>query len=440
MQLSGQQEEAIKVIVKRLVGDYPEPLTYLAGYAGTGKSTILPFIIASLGFDPKDIAFLAPTGKAAKVMTQKLMAQGFKLSAAATIHSAIYRARPAPISQLEAELYEAQTSRERLKLNGGQPEAINALTRTINRLEKELDDLYTEEKIHFQLNPDSLVKDKKLIVVDEASMVGRSIADDLLYFGVPILAMGDPGQLPPVQDDAGLTAGEPDYFLTEIHRQAADNPILQLATMARQGKILVPGVYGDGRAVVMKRRDFNNGHFDWDAPAPQFIVGTNATRWRVTKMLRQGYCVPGAEHPNSGPQEGEPLIICKNNRAYPTLVNGTEVDAIASHMLHKGQTTFPFKIQDEDGRKYEINAFQGLFEEHYAGKKNAFSSTSRSAFKARKNSVELDWGWAITCHKSQGSQYPEVVVIDESGVFRDDSAKWAYTAITRAAEKLTILV
>ncbi|UTU07869.1 RecD-like DNA helicase [Caulobacter phage C1] len=439
MQLSAQQEEAIKVIVSRLRGEYPEKLTYLAGYAGTGKSTILPHIIEALGFPIDKIKFLAPTGKAAKVMTKKLAAQGFK-AVATTIHSAIYRARPAPISQLEAELYEAQTQRERLKMSGGKPEAINALTRTINRLEKELDDLYTEEKIHFQLNPDSIIKDAMLVVIDEASMVGRSIADDLLYFEIPILAMGDPGQLPPVQDEAGLTAGEPDYFLTEVHRQAADNPILQLATLARQGKIMVPGEYGDGRARVIKRRDFNNGHFDWEAEPPQFIVGTNATRWRITKMLRQGYGIAGADLPNSGPQVGEPLIVCKNNRSFPTLINGTEVTAADSHMLIKGQTTFPFKVTDEDGRGYTLPAFQGLFEEHYAGKKNAFSSNSRSAFKARKSSLELDWGWAITCHKSQGSQYDDVVVIDESGVFRDDGHLWLYTAITRAAERLTILV
>lgn len=442
MQLSAQQEEAIQCIVKRLRGEYPEPLTYLAGYAGSGKSTILPNILDALGFELKDVIFLAPTGKAAKVMRQKLVAQGYKDAVTMTIHAAIYRARPAPISQLEDEHVDAQERRQRLKLESAETHKaeIAGLTRTINRLEKELDDLYRDEKVSFQLNTDSVISEKKLIIVDEASMVGRSIADDLMFFEVPILAIGDPGQLPPVQDDAGLTAGQPDYFLTEVHRQAADNPILQLATLARQGKRLTPGVYGDGRAVVMARRDFNNGYFDWEAPAPQFIVGTNATRWRITKMLRRGYGVPGSDLPNSGPQIGEPLIICKNNRQYPNLVNGTEVSALSSHMLVHGHTNFPFKIQDEEDVKYEIKAFQGLFEEHAAGKKSAFSASSKTAFKARKSSVELDWAWAITCHKSQGSQWDETVVIDESGVFKDDSSKWLYTAITRAASKLTVLV
>lgn len=440
MQLSPQQEAAIKVIVKCLRDG--QPLTYLAGYAGTGKSTILPDIVEHSGFSPDDIIFLAPTGKAAKVMRNKLKAQNFPNWMATTIHSAIYRAKPAPIGTLEDQLYNIQEQRQKLRAAGAEAhkEVIGSLSKDITRLESELNDLYRDDKVNFQLNLDSTIREKKLIVVDEASMVGAKMAADLMYFGVQILAMGDPGQLPPVQDEEGLTAGDPDYFLTEIHRQAQDNPILHLATLARQGKPLPMGVIGDGRAVVMRRRDFNepsNPHcFDWDGPRPQWICGTNATRWRITRMLRKGYGITA-----KGPQTGEPLIVKKNSKDFPDLVNGAEAIALMDAILIEGQATFPFVIEDADiGRRYDIKAFQGLFEEHYSNKKGGFSAQGGAAFRSRKNSIELDFSYVITGHSSQGSQWDDVVLIDESGVFKGDAEKWLYTGLTRAAEKITVLV
>lgn len=440
LELSPQQLEAIEVIADKIAAG--APLTYLAGFAGTGKSTILPAIVERTGIDPNKIMFVAPTGKAAKVMRTKLKAQNFPNWMAVTIHSAIYRAKPAPISAIETQLFTMQERRQKLRDTSAQSHAVEiaTLTKDIKRLESELDDLYIDEKVNFQLNLDSIVREKDLIICDEASMVGAKMAADLMYFEKPILAMGDPGQLPPVQDDEGLTAGEPDYFLTEIHRQAADNPILHLATLARQGKPLPIGVYGDGRARVMRRKDFNDptkdGCFDWDGERPQFICGTNATRWRLTRMLRRGY---GIE--SEGPQAGEPLIVKKNSRENPNLVNGGEVTALSSASLVKGQSTFPFSISDnDDDRRYDIKAFQGLFEEHYSNKKGGFSATGSSAYRARKNALELDWSYVITGHSSQGSQWDHVVVVDESGVFKEDACKWLYTCITRAAKTLTILV
>ena len=441
LELSPQQVKAIETIVPRLQAG--EKLTYLAGFAGTGKSTILPNIIAATGIDPNDIAFLAPTGKAAKVMRNKLKAQNFPNWMATTIHSAIYRAKPAPIGTLEDQLYKLQTERQQVRENpnaSGREAVVASLTKDIKRLESELNEAYVDDKVNFQLNLDSIIKTKKLIVVDEASMVGAKMCEDLMYFEVPILAMGDPGQLPPVQDEAGLTAGEPDVFLTEIHRQAADNPILLLATMAREGKPLKPGVYGDGRAVVMRRKDFNNPDhpncFDWDGERPQFICGTNSTRWRLTRMLRAGYGIEG-----KGPQSGEPLIVKKNSKDHPNLVNGAEVISLMDAALIDGQATFPFAFEDpDDGRRYDAKAFQGLFEEHYSNKKGGFTAQGGAAFRSRKNSVELDWSYVITGHSSQGSQWDHVVVIDESGVFKADSEKWLYTALTRAAKTLTVLV
>ena len=133
--LTEHQGDAVRTVVGRLRGAYPEPLTYIGGYAGTGKSTILPFILEDLGFEPQQVAFCAPTGKAAKIMRTKLKAQNYPNSIATTIHSAIYRAKPAPVGQLEAELFGHQNERQQALAEGGDHATIERLTRAIQRLE-----------------------------------------------------------------------------------------------------------------------------------------------------------------------------------------------------------------------------------------------------------------------------------------------------------------
>lgn len=445
--LTEHQGDAVRAITARLRGDYPEPLTYVGGYAGTGKSTILPFILSDLGYDPHRVAFCAPTGKAAKIMRNKLKAQSFPNSIATTIHSAIYRAKPAPVGQLESELYGANTERQQLLASGGDRQTLDRLMHTIKRLEADLENVYIEDKVNFQLNGDSPIALASVIVVDEASMVGHQMAQDLLTFGVPIIAMGDPGQLPPVGDKPGLTAGEPDFFLTEIHRQAADNPIIHLATLARKGKDLPLGDYKDSsgavRAQVMLRSEYDpepaiqaaidrrNG---LDVEVPQVLCGTNRTRWRTTRMYRDGL--------TPGPVGGEPLIVRKNSKEHPALVNGALATCTSEQvMLSPGQNACRMSFIDEDGASYDDKAvFQGLFEEHYSTKKNSFSTDNRSAYKAKQRLIQLDWAYALTVHNFQGSQADHVVLIDESSVFREDADKHLYTGLTRAAETIKVLV
>lgn len=444
--LSAQQEKAVKTVVGRIKGVLtPEPVTTLEGFAGTGKSTILPFILEALGFLPEKVTFCAPTGKAAKVMRQKLMAQKYPNPMATTIHSAIYRAKPAPIAQLETDLEEHERAYEEASMicraEGGDPAKSSTCVKMHKlclRLREELNSAYREDKINFQLNPDSPIQHSDLIVVDEASMVGARMAADLMEFGVPILAMGDPGQLPPVEDKPGLLVGKPDFFLSEVHRQAQDNPIIHLATLARQGENLPLGDYGQG-VEVMNRRDYDP-ILDRDA-LPKFLVGTNKTRWRINQMLREEFGVVDRAGERVGPQAGEPLIVCKNNREHPDLVNGTECVATSSAELMKGDATFLLSFEDESGLEYrEKKVFQGLFEEHFSRKPGGFSAPERTAFRAKKSSINMDWAYAITVHKSQGSQWDDVVVIDESGVFRADADKHLYTALTRAAKTLKVLI
>lgn len=453
--LTPHQEKAVQIVVSRLKGIItPEPLTYLGGFAGTGKSTILPLILEALRFNPLDVVFMAPTGKAAKVMRSKLKAQGYPNYDTSTIHSAIYRAKPAPIATLETNLQEHEEQLAELiytiRMESGAQDDFDQQTpvhlskhpkietqrKLILRLKEELSAAYREDTINFQLNPDSPVQNAQLIVVDEASMVGRRMAEDIMQFGVPVLAIGDPGQLPPIEDVAGLTAGIPDCFLTEIHRQAADNPIIHLATLAREGKDLPYGKYGS-EAEVIKRSDFDPDlKFE---TRPQFIVGMNRTRWGVNQTLRAdfGFIKRGER---VGPLIGEPIVIKKNTREHPNLVNGTECTATSSADLIDGQAKFTLSFEDDEGTEYkDKSVFQGLFEEHFSRKQNGFSAPERLAFRAKKNSICADWSYAITTHVAQGSDWPDVVLIDESSVFRDEADRHLYTGITRASKTLKIL-
>jgi len=435
------RENAIRVDkmnLSNLIGS--TPYFYLAGFAGTGKSTILPYIIESTGLPLDKVAFCAPTGKAAKVMTKKMNEAGMS-AAARTIHSYIYRPRIEKPEVLERELAakqgELEARMQEEKHAGPTPalaDTINKIKTTLEQLRRDLDKAYKRrEGPSFQFNPESAIKEASLIVVDEGSMVGTEIADDLKTFNIPLLVIGDPGQLPPINDEPGFMNRDPDFFLNEIHRQAADNPIIALATMVREGKAIRPGKMGSEVDIVLAQND--NATFDLSREA-QVIVGTNRKRWRITRKLRQelGYL-------SEGPSAGEPIIICKNSRSIPTLVNGSFVRAENTvQTLEPGEAYFDLDISDEAGVVRTIRVVQSIFEEGFKGDKNAITVSPKEDWIARRDYEQADWGHAITCHKAQGSQWGDVIVHDESGVFREHSTNWLYTAVTRAAERLTVIV
>ena len=413
------------------------PVFYLGGYAGSGKSTITPVIIDMLGIPLEEIAFMAPTAKAAKVMTEKLALYGIH-KRATTIHKAIYRPKRSKPEELQVQLDGLIGQRDYcLKNDDGSKEdeaRLHELNRTIALVERDLDKAYDiNEGPKFSLNSESDVRKCRLVVVDEASMVGSYVAADLRQFGIPVLAIGDPGQLPPVQDVAGLTVGEPDFHLHEIHRQAMDNPIIRLSMQVREGKLLKIGKYGPGVEVTDRLHD--TATYDMNREA-QIIVGTNKTRWNVTQRTRK---MMGFK--STGPEEGEILIVCKNSKDRPELVNGGFAKCMRSvGDLQEGAAHFRLDIRDENDADYSFEVLQALFEEHHMKVKGAATGTKRSVFEARRTCEHVDWGWVITCHKSQGSQWDDVILHDESGVFGDDAIKWLYTGLTRSSDKLTVVM
>ncbi|RIX97603.1 ATP-binding protein [Aureimonas flava] len=374
MKFSPQQDEALTRVADWLRrGD--QPIFRLFGYAGTGKTTLARHFAEGV---EGGVQFAAFTGKAAQVLRSK----GAK--SAKTIHSLIYRPR-------------------------GEESAEDETTGT------------ARVSPTFSLNRQSPVAKAKLVVVDECSMVDEALGRDLLSFGTPILVLGDPGQLPPVSGGGFFTEAEPDFLLTEIHRQARDNPILSLALDAREGRALALG--DQGAAKVISRREVDR---DEVIAADQVLVGTNRTRRLYNNRLRE---LKGFTGPL--PQSGDKLVCLRNDPA-KGLLNGSLWQVMtASPEKTKPGTNLIVKPDDDDIDRgaAKIKLLREAFE----------NPSAEVPWATKKRYDDFDYGYALTVHKAQGSQWDHVMLFDESWAFKDTRERWLYTAITRAAERLTIV-
>jgi exodeoxyribonuclease-5 len=276
-------------------------------------------------------------------------------------------------------------------------------------------------RITFALNRSSALSDASLLIVDECSMVDEKIGKDLLSFGTPILVLGDPAQLPPPGGAGYFTEVEPDHMLTEIHRQAEGNPIIFMSRKVREGNKLSVGDYGDSRVVRKIARA--------DAiEADQILVGRNVTRTDKNAQLRR---MKGIDD-SPLPVIGDKLICLKNDNDLGIYNGGIfHVDSIIakksgakSNYIHMGVTA-----EESDRSPVLVRVPKMMF----TGQRIPPGSN------LLKSGQQFDYGYAITTHKSQGSQWNNVLVYDESWCFRDDWQRWLYTAITRASDKLTIV-
>ena len=421
--LTGSQEAAIKRIVQWYRHEtHTQQVARVFGYAGSGKTTLTRLAIEALGLKPMTsgsggVLFAAFTGKAALVMTRKG-------TPAQTIHSLIYRvseATPEEIERVSADLATLRRDVPRM----GPAERAFAMTR-IAQLELRLKDIHQPK---FVINEQSILREADLLVLDEVSMVGEDMARDLLAFGTPILVLGDPGQLPPVKGSGFFTEATPDVMLTEVHRQAHDSAILRLATMARQGAPIPVGAHDDNvwtmpRHTVTPEQMLNGG---------QVICGTNATRrWLNTAMK----CAAGIH--DDYPTGCNEKIICLKNRHDLGLVNGMFLTLTDVEDDPDDAFAFSAMVETEDGET--IAGRQSFWRGEYADHVAYDPERGRREWQIRRGLIETSWGYAITGHKSQGSQYPTVVVFDDGfGRTAEDRNRWLYTAITRAEWGLVIL-
>jgi exodeoxyribonuclease V len=374
MEFSPQQDEALKAVARWLKGGQSQ-LFRLFGYAGTGKTTLARHFAEHVD---GDVQFAAFTGKAAQVLRSK------GATNARTIHSLIYRPRG------EEAVADETTGK-------------------------------TTMSPTFSLNRQSPVAKAKLIVIDECSMVDEELGRDLMSFGTPILVLGDPGQLPPISGGGFFTEHEPDYLLTEIHRQARDNPIIRLALDVREGREFIYGDYGT--AQVIPKGDVNS---DMVLAADQVLVGTNRTRRRYNQRLRELKGFDGRM-----PQAGDKLVCLRNDPA-KGLLNGSlwKVMTASRETVKPGINLLVSPEEDDPDRGVaKIKLMKAAFEDPDAD----------IPWQQKKRFDDFDFGYALTVHKAQGSQWDEVVLFDESFAFRDTRQRWLYTAITRAAERLTVV-
>lgn len=410
MEWGRQQEIAID-----RVGDWLKSGTsqvhHLFGFAGTGKTTLAKHIAAH---ENGKVLFGAYTGKASLVLRQKgcLNAQ--------TIHSMIYHSRDkssARLMSIKDALAAKIGELSGMGMSHDEIENNNDVMRLRREYKAEGD---ASEQPLFKLNRDSEVKDADLVIIDECSMVDAQMGSDLMSFGTPILVLGDPAQLPPVFGEGYFTKDvNPDTMLTEIHRQAADNPIIRMSILVREEKPLPVGDYGDNCHVFptgTKMAEETTLGFD------QILVGKNATRFQVNRKIRK---MQGIDDPL--PVDGDRLVCLKNNSDIGVL-NGqlfcvTEVNGVMDAKVQ-------MSVRPEDGdASIDVSAH-----EHYF-----LGTQDNLGFFEKKEAEMFDYGYALTVHKSQGSQWNSVCLLNESYCFKQQKHKWLYTGITRAAQEISVV-
>jgi len=412
MEWSPNQDAALKAVDK-WYRDGDEQVFRLFGYAGTGKTTLAKHLAENTG---GRVAFAAYTGKAASVLASKGCPN------ASTIHSLIY----IPYSKSTAKLRDLEEALRALELEriaDDEPETAQ-MKQLRQQIEVEKGEV---NKPMFMLNPDSEVPYLDLLIIDECSMVGEEMGRDLLSFGTKILVLGDPAQLPPVASGGFFTDHEPDHMLTDIHRQAENDPIIHLATLVRNGKSLSYGDYGLSRVMAQSKLTP-----ELPMAQDQLIVGRNATRHNINRRCRE---LLGFD-PDSGVAEKDKVVCLRNNHDLG-LMNGTLWEVLfAEHYPDAQRVTMQVK---DWGVDTDFTLAVESWEPTFYG--DAFGTPAKSIpYWDRRDAEEFDYGYALTCHKSQGSQWDNVMVFDESGAFRDDAKRWLYTAITRAAKAVTVVV
>lgn len=393
MELTNKQQEGLKIALDRY--SKGERYTVIAGYAGTGKSTLVRFIISELkgryNITDGDIVFSAFTGKACTVL-QKMGNKNVE-----TLHKLLYNHVLMP---------DGKYARMR------------------------------RAKIEYSI-----------VIVDECSMIPKEMVDLLLAHRAYIIFCGDPFQLPPVKADDGNTLlDSPHIFLDEIMRQAADSEIIQLSMKIRNRE---PINYFKGNEVqIIPKSEVTNGHLTW---ADIIICATNKTKNTFNKQMRflldkTGILADGDK------------VICSHNywdvvdENENALVNGTIGYVRAPMRAVKNYPSFLYPNQilniiTVDFESEDGNDFGEIELDELRVQTGQSTLTGQEKYKIGRSKkykdsmpYEFDYGYAITCHKSQGSEWEKVLIIEETFPFaEEDHARWLYTAVTRSSGKVVLV-
>lgn len=418
MEWSPQQSRALEEFGRWLSEPLRSPddqVRYLAGYAGTGKTTLAKHLAAqSDGL----VMFAAYTGKAAYVMRSK------GCDNAKTIHSLIYK----PAGESKSEALREVEAKLSILANETPDAKLDIEKKALQQLRDKL--LMSERRRPmFHLNLDSELSEATALILDECSMVDDVIGADLESFGVKILALGDPAQLPPVAAGGRYTKRQPNHVLTEVHRHARESGILRMATDVRMTGSFsrIPGHYGDDAKVLVKSEMDPLAVHEIVLGADQVLVGRNATRHSANARYRE---LTGRTDPL--PIAGD-KIVCLRNDHKAGLLNGSLWRVHESSGSPEQMMVEMLISSEEDGAAGITVASHA---HHFMGKEDELKKMNWG----RRDAQEFDYGYALTVHKAQGSQWEDVCLFDESWAFRNDHQRWLYTGITRAAKQLTVLI
>ena len=392
MILTKKQAEGLLISIDRY--NAGKKYTVISGYAGSGKSTLVRFIIEALDVDEDDVCYCAFTGKAAEVLRKK----GNKN--ACTLHKLLYESIPKP--------------------EGG---------------------FYRKPKPCLNYS---------IIVVDEVSMAPKQLMDLLFFHNVYVICLGDPGQLPPIdKDEDNHLLDHPHIFLDEIMRQAQESEIIRLTMKIRNNE---PIDYYDGKEVkIIPYSQLNTGALQW---ADQVLTATNAKRESINNQMRQLL-----NHPDY-PVDGDKMICLRNywddlsNKGDP-LINGT-IGILQNSFQTWRQLP---RFVKSDIKKFDvlmgdliIPDMDDVYLMTEMDRQMIMSGVKccdwKLSYKLGKLKLgygeivpkEFTYAYAITCHKSQGSEWSKVLVLEESFPFdKKEHIRWLYTACTRASEKLVLV-
>jgi exodeoxyribonuclease-5 len=424
-ELSTQQQEAIEKIREWHYTANIDPFR-LFGPAGTGKTTLAREVPAALGLTA--VEYGAFTGKAASVL------RGKGCTPAGTLHSLIYK--PMVNAETAAKLRAARDELEDMEADAtsGDPTACGWASRlelagamdevreTIAALEKEA------KTIGWEWNPESVLAEAELLILDEVSMVDAKLASDIERFEVPVLVLGDPEQLEPVGGEGYYINAAPDYALTEIHRQALESPVLELATRVRTSADTRLGLTPDDTEPRSLARAMEHD---------QIICWKNATRWLLVSKIRERLGRPAGR-----PVAGDRVMCLTNNRNLGVF-NGQQFTVQGAK---PGPLGPELELVDDTGAQRRIlshaEGFLGRQAQDNAKAQNLGGRSTRGLFTFAN---------AITCHKAQGSEWGSVYVVNEAPDLLGMTAKragmaeatmsarrWLYTAVSRASETVTV--
>lgn len=392
--LNGQQDNALIEGKKWWNKGKPKKPTFeISGSPGTGKTTIVAYMIEEFKLSFKDVLFVTFTGRAALNLR-------LKGSAAKTVHSTLY------------ELIEIP------KLDACGKEIIGSGGRIV--------------KTKVFIKREQLPENIKLLVVDEAGMINETMATDMLSFGVPIVCLGDIDQLEPVFGKCGFLQN-PDIILTEIMRQHKDNPIIYLSRHCKDGGRLTIGNYGGCRVID------KNSVEDSDLVTQDVIIaGKNITRMDINDYIRHSIYQKKRNTINI-----DDKIICRKNNWNENIFGDIYlVNGLSGYVKEIYYETYN-KISKSVRIDFEPDFLKDeFFDSIELDLSYLFNPTaeSRYAFDRWNTANRFEWGWCVTCHVSQGSEFDSVLLFNEYMGTQSFYKKWIYTAITRAKKNLIIAI